>query len=311
MIIDMHVHLADYRIYPDYWLRGIKDSIAQSILRESGIKVGEEFLDQVMNRTLHDQDCSQIIARMNEAGIDRANVLLADFGFGREDMATPIEELFRIHHEALHRYPDRLSVFAGIDPRRGQAGLKLFRKGIEEYGFSGLKLYPPCGFDLDDKQLYPFYEICNEYRLPVLSHIGPSLPSMRGTFRYPEAVLKVTGEFKQMPFILGHAALVYYEASRTLPLKRDNIYLEVSGFQPLMTQDTDLPGKMKSLMQTCEDRVLFGTDWPLFSNPRQAVLYFQQMEGLTEGQKKKLFCGNALSVFSMRRNGEARNVHEL
>ncbi|NOU63255.1 amidohydrolase family protein [Paenibacillus sp. LMG 31461] len=301
MIIDMHVHLADYRIYPDYWVEGIKSSIAESILLNSGINVSSEFLNKLVARNLNDMDCSRMIQRLDDSGIDQANILLADFGFERDDMEYSIDELYHIHFEALCRYPDRLRVFAGIDPRRGKEGLKLFQKGIEDYGFSGLKLYPPCGFDLDDRQLYPFYEICDALSLPVLTHIGPSLPSMRSEFRYPCAVLDITSQFKQMPFILGHAALVYFEQSKFLPLKRDNIYLEVSGFQTLIQSEPRLPKWVQELMQSCEDRILFGTDWPLFNNSKEAVQYFQQMDGLSESQKDKFFSGNALSIFNQRK----------
>ncbi|WP_025680279.1 amidohydrolase family protein [Paenibacillus massiliensis] len=314
MIIDMHVHLADRRIYPDYWLQGIKDSIRSSILIENGLEVNDDFLDQVMAATLYDTDCSLLIRRMDEAGIDHANLLMADFGIDREDMPTSIDALYQIHAEALRRYPDRFSVFAGVDPRRGQKGLELFQQGVEQFGFCGLKLYPPCGFDLDDPLLYPFYEICEAYRLPVLAHIGPSLPSMRREFRYPGAVLDVASRFRNIPFILGHAALVHYEDSRRLPLHRDNIYLEVSGYQPLLRQGVDLSSRMLDLMHTCGERVLFGTDWPLFSSPREIVRYFQDMKELTDQQKEMLFCENARSIFALRRGvkskaqkGEAAN----
>ena len=47
--------------------------------------------------------------------------------------------------------------------------MKLFRKSIEQYHFSGFKVYPPCGFEIDDERLFPYYEICDNYRLPVLT----------------------------------------------------------------------------------------------------------------------------------------------
>lgn len=299
MIIDMHVHLADIRIYPDYWLKGIKDSIVRSVKKEGGITVRDEFLSNILEKLLCDFDCSRMIALMDELGIDRANVLLVDLGYGREDISFGIEKLYKIHYQAKQRYPNRINVFAGIDPRRGKEGIELFEKGIKEYGFCGLKLYPPCGFEMDDKSLYPFYELCNYYSIPVLAHISASLPTMKTSFDYPKSVLRVAGEFKQIPFILGHAALLYYEESRLLPLKCERIFLETSGFHTGFHDPGVLEAKVRDLFKICGHNVLFGTDWPMFLNQKQVINYFRELDTITEEQKDCLFYKNALSVFSM------------
>lgn len=301
MIIDMHVHLADKRIYPDYWLDSLKDNIVRSVMKENGVSVGDELLSSMMEGSLNDYDCLKIISQMDKAGIRKSVVLLADLGYNRDDIELDIEELFNIHHRAVSRYPERLAVFGGVDPRRGKKGIELFEKGIKEYGFCGLKIYPPCGFEIDDRSLYPLYEICNYYGLPVQVHIGPSLPSMKTSFNYPGSVLRVTGEFKHIPFILGHAALVYFEESRELPSKREMIFLETSGFQKIYHNKGLLSERIKYLMRTCPDNLVFGTDWPLFGYQKQWVKYFEEMDTITESQKEKLFFKNAQTVFSMRR----------
>lgn len=309
MIIDMHVHLSDKRIYPGYWLDGIRQGIQESIRRINGAPADEALLDSLLNQSMNDYDCSRLVARMEDAGIGRAAVLLVDFGYGRDDAPLELEELYAIHAEALRKYPEQLCVFAGVDPRRGREGLALLEKGITEYGFCGLKLYPPCGFEQDDKLLYPFYELCDHYGLPVLSHTGSSLPSMKTDFQYPQSVLQASRDFPHIPFILGHAALVHYEESVKLPLMRDNIYLETSGFQSMLSEQEELLlERVKGLFKTCEDRVLFGTDWPLFSGMKQAVDYFRNLDCLTDQQKDKLFYQNAEAVFAKRMNSRQGGI---
>lgn len=298
MVIDMHVHLADKRIYPEYWLEGLKDSVAQSVKRQSSITVSDEFLRGMMDKLLCDFDCSRMIASMDQAGIDKANVLLSDFGYGEEEYKLDIEQLYKIHYKAYQQYPDRISVFAGIDPRRGKKGLDIFEKGIKEYGFCGLKIYPPCGFEIDDKRLFPFYELCDYYCIPVLAHIGASLPTMKKTFDYPNSVLRVTSEFKRFLFILGHAALLYYEESHLLPLKCERIFLETSGFQTAHLDSTELEARIKGLFKTCGHNILFGSDWPMFTNQKEVVNYFKEHKIITEAQKEMLLYKNALSLFS-------------
>lgn len=65
--------------------------------------------------------------------------------------------------------------FIHIDPRR-TGFFDLFRKSIEEWGFKGVKIYPPLGYFPYDQRLYPVYEYCLQNRLPVLSHCSPYNP---------------------------------------------------------------------------------------------------------------------------------------
>jgi uncharacterized protein len=303
VIIDMHIHLADYKIYPGYWLEGIKKDIARSLKKENGLDVPDALLSNIVQNSLQDFDCSKLIAQMDNAGIDKSVILLADLGYESNDATLSIEELFSIHHEALARYPERLIVFGGMDPRRGKEGAALFEKGIKEYGFRGLKIYPPCGFELNDRKLYPLYEICAHYHLPVLTHTGPSLSSMKSIFNYPASVLEVAREFKNLPIILGHAAILYYEESCKLPLERKNIYLEMSGFQQHFDDREHLISKIESLFQICPENILFGTDWPLFNtkgSQKKWVNFFQELDILTETQRELLFYKNAMTILLMQ-----------
>ena len=297
MIIDIHVHLAVKSIYPDYWLDGTKKQIAEKIKADSDFEVDTEFLDKLLDHSLNDFDCSRLITQMDEADIEKAVILLVDFGFSNDDNIS-LDEIMRLHYEATYNHKDRLLVFAGIDPRRGARGIDLFEKSITEFGFSGLKIYPPCGFEIDDPLLYPLYEICAYHHLPVLTHIGPSLQSMKNSFNYPESILKVSGEFRDIDFILGHAAVIYYEESRNLPLKRENIFLETSGFQKIFDQEERLKAIIKGLCDICPEHIVFGTDWPIFNYPKQCVKYFQQLDCITDSQKEKILGKNAAHILN-------------
>ena len=299
MMIDMHVHLSDKRIYPEYWLQGIKKDLIQKIRVENDIVISDAFIDSYFEQVLSDRDAAKLIAQMDKNGVDEAVVLLLDLGYDRGDIANSIEEIYEIYHQVLKKHRDRLKVFAGIDPRRGKEGVDLFEKGIKEYGFCGLKLYPPCGFEIDDTRLHPYYEICNAHSIPILIHIGPSLPEMKTEFRYPQSILAVTEEFKRIPFILGHAALCFYDSSWDLPLKSERIFLEVSGFQKQMHQYDLLAKRMKHLFEVCPNHIVFGSDWPIFSDLKQSVEFFSQMKSLTDRHKELLFHKNAEGIFSM------------
>ena len=298
MIIDMHTHLSDIRVYPDYWIQNIKRTIRKKLEKEIPIQVSDDFLQNYVNNILDDFNGEKKIKIMDECGIDKAVVLQVDFGYGRQERDN-LNNIIDIHGEMLKKYPERFIVFAGIDPRRGKKGADLFEKCIKEYKFSGLKLYPPCGYEIDDKGLYPLYEICNQYRLPVLIHIGPSWEDMKSTFNYPDSILKVSKEFPNVPFVLGHAALLFYEESHKLPLVRDNIYLEVSGYEKMIEQEALLKERMKNLMKDCPDKVVYGSDWPMYRTVKEDISYFESFDFMTDDFKEKFFHKNALDLLGM------------
>lgn len=225
----------------------------------------------------------------------------ADFGYGKKAEYS-IEEITEIHYEAIKRYADRFIMFSGIDPRRGEAGVKLFRKSIEQYHFSGFKVYPPCGFEIDDERLFPYYEICDNYRLPVLIHIGESWKSMKTVFNYPESILRAADRFSNIPFILGHAALLFYEDSFHVAANRENVYLEVSGYQKIIDKEEILFERMQREMCEIPDKILFGSDWPMYHTLLEDIAYFDKMDFLTQEQKDKFFFKNAQRILDIQNN---------
>ena len=56
---------------------------------------------------------------MDEAGIDKSIILPIDYLMGSGvGVITPLEEKHRMYAKAVERHPDRLTAFAGIDPRK-------------------------------------------------------------------------------------------------------------------------------------------------------------------------------------------------
>ncbi len=296
MVIDFHTHFAIDKIYPDYWLSGMGEDLKESFLKEKNIPLKDDFVQNLVRNSLKDYDGQKMIREMDEGEISQSVVLLADLHFEEDPDISRLEEIYQIHFELLSRYPGRLVLFGGVDPRRGDAGLDLFQRGIESYGFKGLKLYPPCGFELNEPALFPFYELCSQYRMPVLTHVGPSLKGMKNDSLYPESILEVAERFPDVPFVLGHAAINHFEMSKDLPLQRDNIYLEVSGFQMQMEDREIIAERMRYLFDCCPEKILFGTDWPLFyskGSQKSNIKYFRSTGILSDEEQDLFFMKNA------------------
>ncbi|MCT8340599.1 amidohydrolase [Flavobacteriaceae bacterium TK19130] len=68
--------------------------------------------------------------------------------------------------------------FLFCDPRRAdlknetQNLYELFNLAFEEPGFFGVKIYPALGYDPSDCRLWPIYEVCEKFNIPVLTHCG-------------------------------------------------------------------------------------------------------------------------------------------
>ncbi|MCP4215758.1 MAG: amidohydrolase family protein, partial [bacterium] len=276
----MHAHIAYAPVFPEYFLDGIKTEMQEAILKDSGADIPKKLLDKVVNKALSEPDCVTLVRQIEEAGISKTVLLIADMGYGEAGSDLKIDELYRLFHGVLSKHPDKFIVFAGGDPRRGIEGIELFEKGIKEYNFKGLKLYPPCGYELNDPGLIPYYELCRKHNLPVLTHTGPSLNSLKIEEHYPASIMEIAAKFKDVAFILGHGAFQNFETNLNVAVQHDNVYLEVSGFQKLMDDEQGMKKKLEILFNRVPGKVLFGTDYPMFNmnNPQiKWVDYFRNI----------------------------------
>ena len=258
MYIDVHTHLAFSKIYPPAYLSGM---------------IGNRFLspdkriEEIFGLLLNDSVGTKIIREMDGANISKSVVLVSDGGLGIEEPKLSIEEIHELHFKCLRLYPDRLIMFAGIDPRRGPNGFQLFRNCIEEYGFKGLKLYPPMGYAMDDDALHQYYNICEERRLCVLIHTGPSLSSLQNDFAEVKFIKSIAKRYQNINFILAHAGNRLLDSDVREVLLIPNVYADIAGFQQLPQYANSSKGNplCEIFKEEFNRKILFGSYWPLFS----------------------------------------------
>ena len=261
MILDCHCHIASHGIMPRAFLEGWSRTVKSNL--PFRLDQGQEQrIDELLRELNEDPDCDSLIKEMDAAGIDRAILLVIDFGLAYKNLELTIEEVHLTHKQLLDR-SDRLLAFSNVDPRRGREGLDLFELAVREWGFSGMKLYPPCGYAPDDRSLFPYYEICSELHLPVLTHVGPTTATLPFRHTQPQSVDGAAFHFPKVNFILGHAAVTHYQDAALLAQYRPNIFLDLSGFQTAINRN-----EFKNIMNWHISRglgkkLLFGTDWPI------------------------------------------------
>ncbi|WP_297425313.1 amidohydrolase family protein [Clostridium sp.] len=302
MIIDMHGHIAYHKLYPSEFLACLVKNIQLPNVGKLDTKIKNMFIENILKNSLNDMDCEKLIEQMNDAGIGKSVILILDLGYELGEAEMSIEQIHEFHYKILKANPDKFIIFSGIDPRRGKSGLDIFEKSIKEYRFSGLKLYPPCGYKLDDSILYPYYEICNQNKLPILIHTGNSFEILRNESIDIEAIRKISKIYSEAKFILAHAGVKEQETGIMLAKERENVYLDISSFQTEVDDENKLNNKLNILFNNIPNKILFGTDWPMFSfsgSQKKWVDYLTNNKITTDLNLEKLFYKNAKEVLNL------------
>ncbi len=190
------------------------------------------------------------------------------------------------------------------------------KRCVEELGFSGLKLWTVTGFAPDDERFYPLYEAAAERELTVMVHtgMGPGESYLK-TCR-PVYVDKIAVDFRQIRFIMAHVGTPWVEEALAVAMKNPNVYVDLSAWQgahALFPMGLAQVLSRAKLMHGGLGKVLFGSDWPLFSevySQRQWVEVIRDLEHppalqvmglpeLTDQDKEAVLGGNARKVLRL------------
>jgi len=252
-VIDAHTHT---------WSR---DIISKRDLEARMIAAERTGADPVLDSTvvtLHEA--------MVKSGVEKAVVLPIDSALHQE-MPLSLTEKTDWHANEVEDYPDIIS-FVGIDPRRGEPGLKELERAIKEKGCRGWKMYPPNGFYPDEKEFDPYYELCVDLDIPIIIHQGFTPRFKHVKYAQPVHVDRVAADFPDLKIVLAHVGFPWQDEALMVAVKNPNIAVDISGWQvfassiPLKVYQMIADAKM---MRVFPNRVIFGSDFPLFEHTMQ------------------------------------------
>jgi uncharacterized protein len=168
---------------------------------------------------------------------------------------------------------DVIMAFASVDPTRGPEAVKEARRLIATGLFRGFKLHPPLQqFFPNDKIAYPFYEVLNEAKMPVIFHtghsgIGTGMPGGGGVhlkYGNPMDIDDVAVDFPDMPIILAHPSFPWQDEALSVCLHKPQVYIDLSGWSPKY-----FPASLIQYANTLlKKKMLFGSDYPLITPDR-------------------------------------------
>ena len=160
-----------------------------------------------------------------------------------------------------------------------------------EKGFRGVKIHPDMqGVSMLDDRSMRMFDACRG-KLIVLFHAGDD----RYEYSNPEELIPVLQAFPDVTFIGGHLASyrIWDSAVRRLAGQFENLYVDCSSTFFL----TGLEKARDMIRAFGADRVLFGTDYPIW-NPRLELEKVLQLE-LTEQERSQILWDNAARLLGL------------
>jgi len=169
-------------VYTDGWNDRLKNELGLDVAKRGGIRgvifelLWKTKMIDVYKYYLKDSSLATYF------GLDKkkvlTTVLMMDFykGWGVKTKKSILDQIIEMK-KMQKKHP--VLPFLFCDPRRADETINsenlyvLFDLAFSgKHPFFGVKIYPSLGYDPSDYRLWPIYEICNEFGIPVLTHCG-------------------------------------------------------------------------------------------------------------------------------------------
>ncbi|MFA6449653.1 MAG: amidohydrolase family protein [bacterium] len=221
----------------------------------------------------HTHTVPNIIREMDALKIDKCVTLSLDFSFSSNTRRTG---------EAL-KNTDRLVFFCMVHPKN-----KRREQLIEEYvamGARGMKVHPEMQMmSVSAEPMQELFKLWKEKTggLPVLAHSGFNGFEPKSAREHADIghYWKMAEALEGSPCILGHASMNQFRQAVEIAEKHPHVLLEVSG-QP--------PAHLHEMMDRLgPDRLLFGSDWPVYPQAVPIAKTLIATEGNPEARIKIL-----------------------
>jgi len=307
VIVDIHSHWWDEDWLPEqYW-----DALVDIVAREHEKAGREPDRAEIRERYLPsywDPDGSQLLERMDEAGVDHQVVFGLDWGIPLGDPPLPVREYNRTVADFAADH-DRITGFVTVDPRR-EFAVEHVREALDDWGMDGLKLHPTSGFHLHDPETYRLLELCAERDAPVLTDSGPISAPLYSEYSHPNHLDRVITDFPDLDIVAAHMSLGWWRDLLAVAEANVNTSLRVdlSGWQERAREHPDeFARAVRRFVDALgADRVHWGTDDPVFdpAYPKEEWLadvraLADRDDGLTEAELERVLGGGGADLLGL------------
>lgn len=162
---------------------------------------------------------------------------------------------------------------------------------LVDLGLKGVKLHPDIQqFKIDDYRCLKIYELCEEFGLPILMHTGDK----RYDFSNTNRLIPILETYTNLTIIGAHMGgwSLWEEASEQLA-GTPNLYVDCSSTMAWVPLDKTA----EIIRRYGAERVLFGTDYPMW-HPKDEVEMFFNL-GLSDGEMKLILSENVKKIYQL------------
>ncbi|MBE6787893.1 MAG: amidohydrolase [Ruminococcaceae bacterium] len=261
-VIDSHCH-----IYPEK-------------IAEKAVKGTDNFYGE---NSVGTGTVSNLLALGQQAGVDHFIV---------QSVATTPKQVKSINEFIAKEVENSGGLMTGLGTLHPDSeDIKDDVKHLMELGLRGVKLHPDIqAFKIDDYRCLKIYELCEENSLPVLMHTGDN----RYDYSNPNRLLPILDIYKGLTVIGAHlGGWSIWEEAVEAYCQMPNFYVDCSSSFPYLKPET----AKKIIRKYGADKVLFGTDYPMWS-PKREIEYFMGLS-LDESEIISIMNMNVKKLFSL------------
>lgn len=150
--------------------------------------------------------------------------------------------------------------------------------------FKGIKLHPDFQeFNLDDKKMYPIYEMIEASGLPILMHMGDATRK----FSTPDRLARVLDDFPRLRIIAAHlGGYRRWEEAAEILKPSYRLRLDTSSCLDFMPPDAAAKFIRKHGAENC----FFGVDFPMWDHSEELERFFNL--NLTDSENRGILSEN-------------------
>jgi len=227
-----------------------------------------------------------LLARAAAAGLDRVAVHTA---------ATAPAQVIPANNWSLELMRGHPEVIAFGTTHPGYEGWAAELDRLRAAGVRGIKLHPDFqGFWLDDRRLSPIIEAAQE-DFVFMVHVGDRPEPARNP-SCPYKLAALLDRFPRARFIAAHMGGYLHWPHALKVLAGRDVWIDTSSTLPFIDQPT-----LEALFaKHPRERILFGSDYPLF-DPGQTAAELRQRLGLSDAELEQLQI-NAAGLLNIRQH---------
>ncbi|HBN06478.1 MAG TPA: hypothetical protein DD434_11930 [Bacteroidales bacterium] len=185
----------------------------------------------------------------------------------------------------IKEHPELISGYCYVNPSL-ENSLETLRRGIEDQGMSGMKLW--VATFCDDPRVYPLAEKCIQYGIPILIHSFYKAVHQLKYESLGENVARLAARYPEAKILMAHLGANCYTQLKPVRYLK-NVSVDISG-SLYRKGEVDYAVKMLGVR-----RGLFGSDAP----EANFLVSCGQVEEscLSEREKALIYGGNAVRLF--------------